>query len=255
MGKIVQFEVVKGPARGKQFHVPGAGFTIGRSIEPDDVTCALMDDVSVSRRHAVGRLEGNNLVLEDWPGNPSKAGLIVGGKRLSAVALAVGETVTLGRTTLAFRLPDEKRDSGLRLPPVWRRWLSVGALLALMAVGTAAWSAKIGKPAPEAAAEKGVEQAWSARCSGDLEDAIRLLQENRSSEKNNEGTAALERECQRYARLFEGPRKLEESLRLDEAKDAWTRVALGMRADDPLRSWVETGCVARLSRQLAELRP
>ena len=101
----------------------------------------------------------------------------------------------------------------------------------------------------------GMEQAWIARCSGDLEDAIRLLRETRGQEGNNEGAAALERECQRYARLFEGPRRLEESLRLDEAKDAWARVALGMRADDPLRSWVETGCVARLSRQLIELRP
>jgi hypothetical protein len=32
-------------------------------------------------------------------------------------------------------------------------------------------------------------------------------------------------------------------------------VALEMPANDPLRAWVETGCVARLSRQLAELRP
>ena len=36
---------------------------------------------------------------------------------------------------------------------------------------------------------------------------------------------------------------------------AWARVAIDMQPDDPLRTWVETGCVARLSRQLAELRP
>jgi hypothetical protein len=254
METMIKIEVVKGPERGKTYCVPRTGFSIGRSTEPDEVSCALMDDVSVSRRHAVGRMEGDRIVLEDWPGHPSKAGLVLGGRRLATLSLAVGEMVTLGRTSLVFRLPGDGRSRGLNLPPVWRRWLCVGALLAMMAAGTAAWRGRMGG-AVQASAGNGMDQAWSARCSGDLEDAIRLLRETQVQKGPNEGAVALERECQRYARLFEGPRKLEESLRLDEAKDAWARVALGMRSDDPLRNWVETGCVARLSRQLAELRP
>jgi hypothetical protein len=199
-------------------------------------------------------MEGDRIVLEDWPGHPSKAGLVLEGRRQATLSLAVGEMVTLGRSTLVFRLPGGGRRLGLNLPPVWRRWLCVGALLAMIAAGTAAWSGRRGGSVQKTEGH-GLEQAWSARCSGDLEDAIRLLRETRVQKGNREGNVAMERECQRYSRLFEGPRKLEESLRLDEAKDAWARVALGMRTDDPLRSWVETGCVARLSRQLAELRP
>ncbi len=254
MEVMVQIDVVKGPGRGKSFSVPGAGFSIGRSTEPDDVACALMDDLSVSRRHAVGRLEGERIVLEDWPGYCSKAGLIIGGKRMAALSLALGEPVTLGRTTLVFRKPGVGRGVGLKLLPVWRRWACVGVLLLVVAAGTVAWSNRNGGRMPETVG-RSVERAWEARCSGELEDAIRLLQETRQRERQNEGVSAMERECQRYARLFEGPRRLEESLRLDEAKDAWTKVALSMRADDPLRNWVETGCVARLSRQITELRP
>jgi pSer/pThr/pTyr-binding forkhead associated (FHA) protein len=251
MEALIQIDVLKGPEKGKIFQVPVEGFTIGRSPEPAEITCALMADVSVSRRHAVGRVEGDRVVLEDWPGQPSKAGILVGGRRVETVAVAPGEPVTLGRTTLAFRWPGKRRGLEMKMPPVWRRWLAITAILALTVAGAAAWSSRSGDVAGEK--RDGMEKAWSARCGGDLEEALKTLRELPAEEKA--GQAALTRECQRYARLFETPRRLEESLRLDEARDAWAKVALEMRADDPLRAWVETGCVARLSRQLAELRP
>lgn len=253
MDKLIQIEVVNGPARGTVFNVPGSGFSIGRSAEPEEVTCALMEDVSVSRRHAVGRVEGDRFVLEDWPGHPSKAGLIVGGQRVARVSLAAGETVVVGRTSLAFRSAKENIRSN-RLSPFRRRWLGVFLFLAIVGGVTAAVGGKA-KSVSDSTARQEMEQAWSARCSGELEDAVRLLGQARRGREPHEGAVAMERECQRYARLFEGPRRLEEALQLDEARDAWARVALGMRPEDPLRAWVETGCVARLSRQLAELRP
>ncbi|MFO7535235.1 MAG: FHA domain-containing protein [Kiritimatiellia bacterium] len=253
MDNGIQIEVVNGPGRGTIFTVPGSGFSLGRSTEPDEVSCALMDDVSVSRRHAVGRVEGDRIVLEDWPGCPSKAGLIVGGQRVARVTLAAGETVVLGRTSLAFH-PLNAKNRPRQLSPFRRRWLGVFLFLAIVGGVTAAVAGRA-KTVSELNPRQEMDQAWSARCSGELEDAVRLLREARQGKEPGEGAAAMERECQRYARLFEGPRRLEEALQLDEARDAWTRVALGMRPEDPLRAWVETGCVARLSRQLAELRP
>lgn len=192
-------------------------------------------------------------MLEDWPGHPSKAGLMVGGKRLTALSLATGETVTLGRTTLAFHVAEAGKGLRLAISPFHKRWLGVFLFLIMVTAGTAALRTR--PVATQVGSEdRNMERAWAARCSGDLEDAIRVLQVA-GPEKKDKGAEALQRECQRYERLFEGPRRLEESLRLDEARDAWQKVALAMRADDPLRTWVETGCVARLSRQLAELRP
>ena len=253
MEKLIEIEVVKGPEKGKVFRVPVEGFTIGRSTEPAEVTCALMADVSVSRHHAVGRVEGDRVVLEDWPGYPSKAGILVSGRRLSPATVSPGEPVTLGRTTLAFRWPGKRRGLDMTVPPVWKRWLSVLTVVAITVAGARAWSGRAGgaAQAPSAAMEK----AWSARCGGDLQEALATLREAPKSEGTGGGQDALARECKRYSKLFETPKRLEESLRLDEARDAWARVAMDMRPDDPLRTWVETGCVARLSRQLAELRP
>jgi hypothetical protein len=253
MEKLIQIDVVKGPEKGKVFQVPVDGFSIGRAIELAEVTCALMADVSVSRRHAVGRVEGDRVLLEDWPGHPSKAGIVVGGRRVSSTTVAAGEPVTLGRTTLAFRWPGRRRGLEVKVPPVWRRWLGVLAVLIVTVAGAAAWSGRAGGVSE--AAPTAMEKAWTARCGGDLQDALKTLRESPESADRSEGRTALQRECQRYSKLFETPKRLEESLRLDEARDAWAKVALDMQPNDPLRTWVETGCVARLSRQLAELRP
>jgi hypothetical protein len=254
MDGMIQIEIVKGPSKGKVFRVKGSGFSIGRSPEPGEIDCALMEDMSVSRRHALGRVEGGRFILEDWPDHPSKAGLMAGGKRVDKVSLAEGEPVTVGRSTLVFKLAVDNKKSSFTLPPVWRRWLFVTAMLMLTALGTAAWSSRR-EPGGGQGAVNELDTAWSARCSGDLEDAVRVLRNAKQDGKKNAGADALEQECKRVARLFEAPRRLEESLRLDDARDAWQQVALNMRPEDPLRTWVETGCVARLTRQLQELRP
>jgi hypothetical protein len=254
MNEMIQIEIVKGPAKGKVFQVKSSQFSIGRSPEPGEIDCALMDDASVSRRHAVGRVEGGRVILQDWPDHPSKAGLVAGGRRVETVSLTEGEPVTLGRSTLVFRLAGKGTKSPFKLTPVWRRWLMVMALLIVTVTGTAALSGRHVAAAGQGAAAE-MDKAWQARCSGDLEDAMRVLQNSSQDGSQHEGAIALERECRRYAKMFDGPRRLEESLRLDEARDAWSRVAMEMRPEDPLRTWVETGCVARLTRQLAELRP
>lgn len=253
MDGFIQIEIVKGPAKGKVFRVKSSRFSIGRSPEPAEIDCALMEDASVSRRHAIGRVESGRVILEDWPDHPSKAGLVARGRRLDKVTLNDGEAITVGRSTLVFRLTGEKKASPFK-GSAWQRWLMVLALLAITGVGSLAWS-QCREPRNGQGTAGEMEAAWSARCSGDLEDAVKVLRNAKSEGKRREGSEALERECKRYARLFEGPRRLEESLRLDEARDAWSRVAMEMRPEDPLRTWVETGCVARLTRQLADLRP
>ena len=255
MNPTIRIEVVKGPEQGRVFEVPSGGFTIGRASREDAVDCALTQDMSVSRHHARGHVTGARLVIEDWPEQPSKAGVIVQGERVSQARLSDGDSVTLGRTVLVFRLMGSApRRVRVKLSPAIRRWAGVGLFLALLTAGAAVSRGLTGGTGADSK-NNGMERAWTARCGGDLQDAMRLLRDARHDGGRHGEVEALERDCRRYAKLFEEPWRLEESLRLDEARDAWTRLALGMPEGDPLRLWVETGCVARISRQLAELRP
>ncbi len=255
MNPTIRIEVVKGPEQGRVFEVPSGGFSIGRAVREDAVDCALVRDMSVSRHHARGHVTGTRLVIEDWPEQPSKAGVIVQGKRVDTAVLSDGDSVTLGHTVLVFRLTASvSRRFRIKLSPAMRRWAGVGLFLSLLMAGTAVSRGLTGGTGADSE-NNGMEKAWTARCGGDLQDAMRLLGDSRHGGGNPGEVEAFERDCRRYAKRFEEPRRLEESLRLDEARDAWMRLALSMPEGDPLRLWVETGCVARISRQLVELRP
>jgi len=196
-------------------------------------------------------VENGRILLEDWPDPPSKAGLLVRGKRVPSARLVSGETVTLGRSTLVFHLGARPRVR--RLPAV-REWrLPVAFLAAGLAGAAAVRSVAAGRAA--AVEPDRLVLAWSARDAGELRQAVQLLEEPAALAVRTPEAETLVRDCRRNERQFETPRRLEESLRLDEARDAWARLALGMPEGDPLRAWVETACVARISRRLAEMRP
>ena len=84
-----------GGRSGETFHPQGAQTTIGRS--PD---CGIfLDDVTVSRRHAVLVEENGRFRIED---QGSLNGTFVNRKRVDAAELADGDEVQIGKYRLTF---------------------------------------------------------------------------------------------------------------------------------------------------------
>jgi FHA domain-containing protein len=78
-----------------QFFVTRDEVTIGRG-EPNDLA---LDNLSVSRKHAIMRKRGEALMLEDLG---SENGLVVRGRRMKHVELRPGDEVKIGKYTLAY---------------------------------------------------------------------------------------------------------------------------------------------------------
>lgn len=81
--------VASGPRRGLHWSV-GEGVEAGR----DPAAAIFLDDVSVSRHHAVFTMEGGRLVVRDLG---STNGTYVNGERCDEAVLAVGDQVFIGR--------------------------------------------------------------------------------------------------------------------------------------------------------------
>ncbi|MDF1561905.1 MAG: FHA domain-containing protein [Deltaproteobacteria bacterium] len=75
-------------------------FRIGRGGEND----LPLDNLSVSRQHAVVRRKGDNLIFED---QGSENGLRVGDNRVSHVELRPGDDLEIGKYTLLYRIFEE----------------------------------------------------------------------------------------------------------------------------------------------------
>ena len=90
-----ELHAIEGNARGQRFAL-GSEFLIGRSASEEG---RLGDDGEISRRHArITRDSGGRLSIEDLA---SSNGTFVNGERISAPhALAPGDTITVGQTTL-----------------------------------------------------------------------------------------------------------------------------------------------------------
>lgn len=87
--------VVRGPNAGSRFAVRGL-VIVGRRDDSDIV----LDDVSVSRRHAMAVPEGDGVVIEDLG---SLNGTYVGGERIDrATVVNHGEIVLVGRYRLVL---------------------------------------------------------------------------------------------------------------------------------------------------------
>jgi pSer/pThr/pTyr-binding forkhead associated (FHA) protein/ribosomal protein L40E len=84
-----------GGRQGETFHPQGERTTIGRS--PD---CGIfLDDVTVSRRHAVLAQQDNRFVIED---QGSLNGTFVNRKRVERAELSDGDEVQIGKYRLTF---------------------------------------------------------------------------------------------------------------------------------------------------------
>jgi pSer/pThr/pTyr-binding forkhead associated (FHA) protein len=105
------FEVVEGQDRGARFALGGPEATIGRDPQVDFV----LTDPRVSRSHAIVRVVGQELVLED---HGSTSGTAVNGRRVSGpTPLAVGDRVRIGATELAVLwVPGPAATEGGPLP-------------------------------------------------------------------------------------------------------------------------------------------
>ena len=88
----------------REIHLALPTYTLGRSLDND----IILDDPSVSRRHAQLSVSGDHYVLRDLH---SRNGTFVNGQRISEVALRDGDLLTLGDVGMVI-----KRLSGPRPP-------------------------------------------------------------------------------------------------------------------------------------------
>jgi hypothetical protein len=87
--------VVRGPNAGSRYLLDRAETTVGRHPDAD----IFLDDVTVSRRHAVLRLHDDLVTVTD---NGSLNGTYVNGERADARDLGTGDELQVGRFKLLF---------------------------------------------------------------------------------------------------------------------------------------------------------
>lgn len=96
--------ITRGPGAGSRYLLEGQEIRIGRHPEAH----ILLDDVTVSRRHALLTLLDEEVVLTD---QASLNGTYVGGERVDSHVLADGDEVQIGRFLLVYlEGPSADRD-------------------------------------------------------------------------------------------------------------------------------------------------
>ncbi len=123
--------VREGPCAGRRLPVrPGI---LGRGA----ASAVSVDDPTVSRRHALLRVDGDRVTVEDLG---SRNGLLAGAERIRGPReIRPGEELRLGRTVLALGITPPPGDAPPP-SPARRRWLLL-ALLAAVAGVAGAWLA------------------------------------------------------------------------------------------------------------------
>src|SRR5947207_8880019 len=94
------FLVIKGPDRGEQVALSNKPVTFGSAPACDLV----LTDKTVSRRHAMALLEGNEVLVRDLG---STNGSFIQGSRFKEITVGFGAEIKLGRTVIKF-LPEEE---------------------------------------------------------------------------------------------------------------------------------------------------
>jgi DNA-binding NtrC family response regulator len=94
------FLVIKGPDRGEQVQLTNKPVTFGSAPACDLV----LTDKTVSRRHAMALLEGNEVLVRDLG---STNGSFIQGSRFKEITVGFGAEIKLGRTVIKF-LPEEE---------------------------------------------------------------------------------------------------------------------------------------------------
>ncbi|MEY3072308.1 MAG: hypothetical protein RLZZ353_504 [Actinomycetota bacterium] len=97
--------VTRGPDEGSRYPLVEPETRIGR--HPD--AHVFLDDVTVSRRHALVTLVDGSVVLTD---QASLNGTYVGGERVDSRVLGHGDEVQVGRFRFVLLLPDGGADRG-----------------------------------------------------------------------------------------------------------------------------------------------
>ncbi len=87
--------VGKGPEVGERFYLDRDRLTVGRDPHSD----IFLNDITVSRRHAVLTLEGNGVVVCD---TGSLNGLFVNGAAVDRAVLHNGDQLQIGRFQMVF---------------------------------------------------------------------------------------------------------------------------------------------------------
>src|SRR5438034_8440346 len=94
------FLVIKGPDRVEVVALSGKPITFGSAPACDLV----LSDKTVSRRHAMALLEGNEVLVRDLS---STNGSYIQGSRFKEITVGFGAEIKLGRTVIKF-LPEEE---------------------------------------------------------------------------------------------------------------------------------------------------
>lgn len=87
--------VVKGPEVGERFYIDREELTLGRDPDCD----VFLNDVTVSRRHAVLRVRAGVVSVED---SGSLNGTYVNGVRVDEAPLGAGDRLQVGRFVMTF---------------------------------------------------------------------------------------------------------------------------------------------------------
>ncbi len=95
-GNVRALVITRGPGAGSRYRIERAEVRIGRHPEAD----VLLDDVTVSRRHALLTVVDGAVVLTD---QASLNGTYVGGERVDSHVLSDGDEVQIGRFHLVFQ--------------------------------------------------------------------------------------------------------------------------------------------------------
>lgn len=90
--------IIKGPNIGDKFLINKPKLTIGRSLESD----IFLDDITVSRKHAVLRKSGKDFIIEDLG---SLNGSYVNGEIVDNVVLKYGDKIQIGKYIFLFFCP------------------------------------------------------------------------------------------------------------------------------------------------------
>jgi pSer/pThr/pTyr-binding forkhead associated (FHA) protein len=95
--------ITRGPGAGSRYRIDRGEIRIGRHPEAH----ILLDDVTVSRRHALLTVVEHSVVLTD---QASLNGTYVGGERVDSHVLGDGDEVQIGRFVLLFQEGPDSAD-------------------------------------------------------------------------------------------------------------------------------------------------
>jgi pSer/pThr/pTyr-binding forkhead associated (FHA) protein len=99
-GELARFKVVQGPDLGCTFVVTGPSVSVGRGVEND----LILADPKASRKHADLVYSGGGWSFKD---SGSANGVLFKGKMVRQGSLRMGDTLTIGATTLEFMTSDQ----------------------------------------------------------------------------------------------------------------------------------------------------